>query len=84
MNTNDNYSNRIKQYQDFGERLDYVMTLRKITNNDLAEVLICTPSTVSGYRTGRRSPNVITQKEICRALNVSADYLLGLSDDPNL
>lgn len=84
MDTNEKNNSSIKQFQEFGERLDYVMSVRSISNNALAEMLFCSPSTISGYRTGRRSPNVSTQKEICRALNVSADYLLGLSESFNI
>lgn len=71
----------IYKYETFGERLDYIMSVRNISNQALARRLAVAVSTVSGYRTGRRSPNVDDLARIAHILNVSADYLIGLSDE---
>ena len=74
----DKYSSNIEY--SFADRLNYVMLVRNITNVQLADMMYCATSTIAGYRTGARIPNAIMIKEICRSLDVSADYLLGLSD----
>jgi transcriptional regulator with XRE-family HTH domain len=42
--------------------------------------MFVSPSTISGYRTGRRSPTVADLAAIVQILNVSADYLIGTSE----
>jgi transcriptional regulator with XRE-family HTH domain len=64
----------------FGHRLDYVMFIRDITNKDLAKMMNMSPSTISGYRTGRRAPGLDDLIRLAIILCVSTDYLLGLSD----
>lgn len=73
-----------KKYQFFGSRLQQIMLIRDIQNFELAEALFVTPSTISGYRTGRRSPDVEQLSLIAQKLEVSADYLLGLCDDTSV
>lgn len=70
----------IHKYETFGTRLDFIMSSRNISNQSLARRLFMAVSTISGYRTGRRSPNVDDLARIAIALDVSADYLIGLSD----
>lgn len=74
------YKEGIK-YHLFGLRLRRIMLMRDKTNYELANALYVTPSTISGYRNGRRSPDVEQLALLARELDVSADYLLGLSDD---
>ncbi len=40
------------------------------------------PTQVSHYEAGEREPSVGNLIKLARALNCSADYLLGLSDNP--
>ena len=68
MKTNDK-----NKYKDFGDRLSLIMYKQNISNIQLANAMFVSPSTISGYRTGRRSPPVAI-------LNVSADYLIGTSE----
>lgn len=77
---NPNVSSDIYKYETFGRRLDYIMTLRNISNQTLARRLAVAVSTISGYRTGRRSPNVYDLARLSFVLNVSSDFLIGLSD----
>jgi transcriptional regulator with XRE-family HTH domain len=64
----------------FGHRLDYVMFIKHITNKELAKMMNMSPSTISGYRTGRRAPGLEELFRLAIILCVSTDYLLGLSD----
>ena len=41
-------------------------------------------STLSNWRTGRRTPDANKLVALCDALQVTSDYLLGLTDDPCL
>ncbi len=72
-----------KKNQDyFSARLDLVMRVRGISNRTLAEILFVAETTISGYRSGHRTPDPDKLRELCLAIPVSADYLLGLSDNP--
>ena len=68
------------KHEAFGSRLDHIMSAKSITNRDLAIKLALSASTISGYRIGRRSPNVDELARIAAALQVSSDYLIGLTE----
>ena len=51
---------------------------------DFADKLGLSRQTVGFYLSGKRIPDSETLAQICKRCNVSADYLLGLSDDPNI
>ena len=70
--------------QTFSQRLQHIMLIRHRQNIELALQLYLSPSTISGYRTGHRTPGIEQIAGLCRELNVSADYLLGLSDDDSV
>lgn len=65
----------------FAERLDELLFTRGIQNQELAWSIYVSPSTVSGWRTGYRMPDVYQIVLISSVLRVSSDYLLGISDD---
>ena len=77
-----NKSNPQQKYCFFGDRMIYVMQLRNITCKELAKRIFTAPSTITGYRIGRRSPNIAELASIARELNVSLDYLAGLKSEP--
>jgi len=68
----------------FVQRLNEIMDRCGMTNRELAEELFITEKAVSGYRTGYRQPDLERLTQICCAIPVSADYLLGLSEYPYL
>jgi transcriptional regulator with XRE-family HTH domain len=70
------------RFRFFGDRLKRIMMMRSINCNELAEQVFASPSTITGYRTGRRGPDVAQLTTLAKVLNVSADYLLGLKDEP--
>ncbi|NMA64474.1 MAG: helix-turn-helix transcriptional regulator [Syntrophomonadaceae bacterium] len=65
-----------------GERLQQILDKKKMQQKDLAETIGQKPSSISNYITGNSSPPIDVLGDICRALNISADYLLGLTDIP--
>lgn len=64
----------------FSERLILAMNIRDISNKELADAVFVAPSTISSYRTGHRIPNIEQLALLSTTLQVSSDYLLGLSD----
>ena len=59
------------------------MKLRgEMTQSQFADVLGLSRPTVSLYESGERVPDAVTLRIIAEKTNVSADYLLGLRDDP--
>lgn len=51
-----------------------------VTQQQLADRIGCPRNTLQCWETGRRSPGCEALSELCRAMNVSADWLLGLTD----
>ena len=60
----------------FGERLRECRIEKGFTQNQLAEKLLITQSTLGKYERGE--PNIETIKALCKILDVSSDYLLGI------
>ena len=70
-----------KIHETLPERLDYLMRLHALTNKALAEILCCSESAISGYRTGRLTPDYLIICNLCTVLGVTPDYLLGFIDE---
>ena len=64
----------------FGQRLKKVLAERNMMQKELAEKIGVHEMAISRYIHGGRIVSVPILIEICKALNVSADYLLGLSE----
>lgn len=67
----------------FGQRLLEQRKLNHETQPDLAEVLDTVKSHISEMEKGKVTTTIEKLARICEHYKVSADYLLGLSDDPN-
>ena len=66
----------------FGHRLKLVRKGAKEKQEDLAEILGIKKSQVSEIENGNNSTTVEKVALICEHYQVSADYLLGLTDEP--
>ena len=64
----------------FQERLREVLKESGISQRELAKRLFLSQSIVNNYCTGRREPSLNVLVAICKELDVSADYLLGIVD----
>lgn len=64
----------------FSRRLVQVMKEKSISSADLADLVFVSNSTIAGYRSGRRHPNLEQLTLIAKTLSVSTDYLLGLEN----
>ena len=64
----------------FSERIKQVIKENGISQLALAKKIGMSQSVVNNYCTGKREPTLDVLILICKALNESADYLLGLED----
>lgn len=63
-----------------GTRLNNALAYRNVKQKELAQYLNVPDNTVSYFCHDKRTPNVQQIAEIAKRLEVSADYLLGVSD----
>lgn len=66
----------------FKKRIREALELRELTQGELAEKTGLKPSAVSHFASGTRKPSFDNLKRIANALEVTTDYLIGRSDDP--
>ena len=65
----------------FAERLQNARVFAGITQKELAEKLEMNLRTYGSYERGERDVSTSVLLNICKALNISSDYLLGRSDN---
>lgn len=65
-----------------GNILSDLLRQRNLSQKDLAIRANTTEATISRYISGDRVPRVELVIEIAKALNVTTDYLLGVSNSP--
>ena len=77
--------------ENFGNRLREIREKRGLSQVQLVKMIAkigviqdYKSDTVGKYERGERLPSAYKLHDICVALNVSADYLLGLSDKEDL
>lgn len=77
--------------ENFGNRLREIREKRGLSQVKLVKMIAkigviqdYKSDTVGKYERGERLPSAYKLRDICVALNVSADYLLGLSDKEDL
>ena len=51
-----------------------------LTQKELAERIGVNPSTISKYMRIDKYPAIDTLAKLCKALDISADYILGITD----
>ena len=68
----------------FGQRLKEIRKQNKETQDDLAMAMDISKSIISEMEHGKHTTTLEKFTLICEHYKVSADYLLGLSDDPTL
>ena len=65
---------------EFTQRFNEVLQQCGKTQVEIAKALNVTKQCVNDYKTGKSVPSLETLYSLCKYLDVSADYLLGLSD----
>ena len=66
----------------FGERLRQICEQRKFTQKQFAEKIGSTEHGIQRYENGEREPSASIIIMLADFFNVSADYLLGRTDNP--
>ncbi|MBQ7858449.1 MAG: helix-turn-helix domain-containing protein [Oscillospiraceae bacterium] len=66
----------------FSDRLVSLMRQKGITQKQLSAQINITPSAMSYYANGSRTPSGEILTKIAKALGTSTDYLLGITDAP--
>lgn len=66
----------------FSERIRALREDRDLNQTDMAEILGTNQRKISRFETGDCEPNIEDIKNYCIYFNISADFLLGLSDKP--
>ena len=66
----------------FGDRLNDVRKQKGVTAQQMADTLQTGIRNYRKYESGHASPSLDSIVKIARLLEVSSDYLLGLSDIP--
>ena len=64
----------------FSTRLKKLRKEKGLNQEQLADKLNKSKSSISSYESGRRTPDIVALQEIAGFFNVSVDYLLGNSD----
>ena len=64
----------------FTERFNELLKQSGKTQVEIAKALNITKQCVNDYKTGNSIPSLETLYALCKYLEVSADYLLGLTD----
>ncbi|MFI3168177.1 MAG: helix-turn-helix transcriptional regulator [Bacillota bacterium] len=64
----------------FAERLIEVLKIKGLSQNKFAKVVGVNQTTMNKWCLGKREPSFDMLMVICRELEESADYLIGLED----
>lgn len=73
-----------KTLLDFSTNLNEELVKQEITQDNFRQLIGIAPGTLSNYRSGKRLPTTDVLVKIAKELNVSTDYLLGLSKFPSI
>lgn len=65
----------------FSERLEDALTDKNVSRSELARKINVRPASVNNYIDGTTTPNATNLAKICKVLNVSSDWLLGLTNN---
>ena len=70
--------------KDFGYNLKWARHRRGLTQEDLGTAAGLSSTIIGCYETGKRQPTLNTFRMLCVTMNISADYLLGLSNETGI
>ncbi len=65
---------------EFGEKIKELRLSKGLTQKQLAKELEQAQSTIFYWEQNKQEPNISSLKKLCEFFDVSADFLLGLSD----
>jgi transcriptional regulator with XRE-family HTH domain len=65
----------------FQERFNEALKMSGKTQTQIAKAINVSKQCVTDYKTGKSVPSLETLCLLCEFLDISADYLLGISDE---
>lgn len=65
----------------FQERFNELLKISGKKQTEIASAVNVSKQCISDYKSGKSVPSIETLYLLCQFLDVSADYLLGLSDE---
>jgi len=65
----------------FSQRLRGIRKAKDLSQKEFADLLGINPVTLSHYENEKREPDLDRLATLCQKLSVSADYLIGLTDN---
>ena len=68
-------------FMKFTERFNEAIKISGKSQSQIAKEIKVCKQCVSDYKSGKTFPSLETLYLICKSLDVSADYLLGVSDE---
>lgn len=68
----------------FNNRIKQIRKDRNLTQKQTAEILNITERNYQYYESGQREPNLKTLVSIATEFDVSIDYLVGRTDNPEI
>ncbi|MHB8171266.1 MAG: helix-turn-helix domain-containing protein [Thermincolia bacterium] len=66
----------------FGDRLREMRELRKLTQEELGEILSVSDATINRYEKEKRLPDIEMLQRLATYFSVTVDWLLGRSSNP--
>ncbi|MBR1975059.1 MAG: helix-turn-helix transcriptional regulator [Clostridia bacterium] len=67
--------------KDFGEKIKELRKSKNLTQKELAEKIGQAQSTIVYWEQNKQEPTISALKNMCEFFEVSADYLLGLTEE---
>ena len=67
----------------FGSRLLELRKKKKVSQTELGKLIGVTATQIGDMEHGDSTTSMARLYSLCKYFNVSSDYLLGLSDDPD-
>ncbi|AYP68463.1 helix-turn-helix domain protein [Exiguobacterium phage vB_EalM-137] len=74
----------LDEYVDIGERLKTARLAKDLSLSALSEIVNIDKGALSRMERNKQGITIPQQIEICRALGITSDYLIGLVDDPTM
>lgn len=66
---------------EFGQKLLFLREKQNQSQTQIAKGIGTTQRKISYWETGKTEPNLEDIRKICKYFHISADYLLGLTED---
>lgn len=67
-----------------GERIAHIRRRRDVSREQAAAIIHCAPRTIGRWERDEHEPKVTELGLLAIALRTSTDYLVGLTDDPDV